>query len=109
MLFCSFFFLMIRRPPRSTLFPYTTLFQQALDALHAHWKEVPQISNKELFSYLKQNAADKSEERFRKQKGSVEEGLAGAAHRLDAAYTVAFIAHAPLEPRAAVAQWTDGT
>src|SRR5262252_10546409 len=23
----SFFFLMIRRPPRSTLFPYTTLFQ----------------------------------------------------------------------------------
>src|SRR5687768_18233455 len=26
-LFCSFFFLMIRRPPRSTLFPYTTLFR----------------------------------------------------------------------------------
>src|SRR5688572_32569159 len=28
-----FFFLMIRRPPRSTLFPYTTLFRsRALDA-----------------------------------------------------------------------------
>src|SRR5439155_23542763 len=26
-LFSSFFFLMIRRPPRSTLFPYTTLFR----------------------------------------------------------------------------------
>src|SRR6478752_10109107 len=26
-LFFSFFFLMIRRPPRSTLFPYTTLFR----------------------------------------------------------------------------------
>src|SRR6201996_9736196 len=25
--FCSFVFLMIRRPPRSTLFPYTTLFR----------------------------------------------------------------------------------
>src|SRR2546428_4662661 len=25
-----FFFLMIRRPPRSTLFPYTTLFRSAL-------------------------------------------------------------------------------
>src|SRR5256884_2312699 len=25
--FCIFFFLMIRRPPRSTLFPYTTLFR----------------------------------------------------------------------------------
>src|SRR3712207_7406772 len=24
---CDFFFLMIRRPPRSTLFPYTTLFR----------------------------------------------------------------------------------
>src|SRR5438309_12098034 len=27
LLFSSFFFLMIRRPPRSTLFPYTTLFR----------------------------------------------------------------------------------
>src|SRR2546430_13480544 len=26
-LFALFFFLMIRRPPRSTLFPYTTLFR----------------------------------------------------------------------------------
>src|SRR3712207_8657537 len=26
-----FFFLMIRRPPRSTLFPYTTLFRSGLD------------------------------------------------------------------------------
>src|SRR3712207_8024240 len=28
-MFC-FFFLMIRRPPRSTLFPYTTLFRSVL-------------------------------------------------------------------------------
>src|SRR2546430_14324646 len=27
-----FFFLMIRRPPRSTLFPYTTLFRSVTDA-----------------------------------------------------------------------------
>src|SRR3712207_9433259 len=27
-----FFFLMIRRPPRSTLFPYTTLFRSSLAA-----------------------------------------------------------------------------
>src|SRR5574337_1544648 len=26
---CLFFFLMIRRPPRSTLFPYTTLFRSS--------------------------------------------------------------------------------
>src|SRR2546422_3828859 len=29
-----FFFLMIRRPPRSTLFPYTTLFRSMPDKLH---------------------------------------------------------------------------
>src|SRR3712207_7340134 len=28
-----FFFLMIRRPPRSTLFPYTTLFRSSADGL----------------------------------------------------------------------------
>src|SRR3989442_11040023 len=28
-----FFFLMIRRPPRSTLFPYTTLFRSVIGAL----------------------------------------------------------------------------
>src|SRR5436305_3384204 len=30
-----FFFLMIRRPPRSTLFPYTTLFRSRARARHA--------------------------------------------------------------------------
>src|SRR2546423_12042281 len=29
----SFFFLMIRRPPRSTLFPYTTLFRSTIPAV----------------------------------------------------------------------------
>src|SRR5260370_17925761 len=32
-LFLVFFFLMIRRPPRSTLFPYTTLFRSCHDCL----------------------------------------------------------------------------
>src|SRR2546422_10170073 len=31
-----FFFLMIRRPPRSTLFPYTTLFRSPGDAAGGH-------------------------------------------------------------------------
>src|SRR5258708_21659155 len=33
--FSFFFFLMIRRPPRSTLFPYTTLFRSPLPTLQA--------------------------------------------------------------------------
>src|SRR5688572_24367681 len=44
-MFSSFFFLMIRRPPRSTLFPYTTLFRSVNDS-----KEVysPALGLKEL-------------------------------------------------------------
>jgi nicotinate dehydrogenase subunit B len=82
--------------------------QKALDAIHTQWKEVPQVSSKEIFSYLKKNAEPSSNERFRHQKGLVEEGLAAAAHRLNTTHNVAYIAHAPLEPRAAVAQWADG-
>jgi len=81
---------------------------KALEAIHTEWKEVRQTSSKELFSYLKQNAKPSSNERSRRVKGSVEEGLSAAAHRLDASYSIAFIAHAPLEPRAALAEWSDG-
>src|SRR3712207_9419544 len=56
---CFFFFLMIRRPPRSTLFPYTTLFRSRDELrlarrdhgdLHAH---VMQDANPEPIPYLK--------------------------------------------------------
>src|SRR5256885_11936069 len=36
MCLCCFFFLMIRRPPRSTLFPYTTLFRSVAEFLRAN-------------------------------------------------------------------------
>src|SRR5215471_843724 len=48
----AFFFLMIRRPPRSTLFPYTTLFRSpaAPDVDHeradCHWKRYPALDRK---------------------------------------------------------------
>src|SRR5690348_18405318 len=35
-----FFFLMLPRPPRSTLFPYTTLFR-SLGVVHSLWKPLP--------------------------------------------------------------------
>src|SRR5260370_9961808 len=37
----SFFFLMIRRPPRSTLFPYTTLFRSNLAGRQARQRQRP--------------------------------------------------------------------
>lgn len=82
--------------------------QQALEAIKVQWKEVPQVSDKEIFSYLKKSAQSSTNDRFRQTKGSVSDGLSSAAHKLSSAYNVAYIAHAPLEPRAAVAQWTNG-
>ena len=37
---CSFFFLMIRRPPRSTLFPYTTLFRSKRKKLTVFFSDI---------------------------------------------------------------------
>src|SRR5436190_17098017 len=39
----SFFFLMIRRPPRSTLFPYTTLFRSATSQEAVQNQNEPQL------------------------------------------------------------------
>ena len=79
----------------------------ALASIRAQWKEdPPRASSRDIFSYLKNSAETKSDDRHRQQKGSVEDALASAAHRLDATYTVAYIAHAPLEPRAALAEWS---
>ena len=38
---------MIRRPPRSTLFPYTTLFRSVADAEHAQAEEEDNIAHQE--------------------------------------------------------------
>lgn len=45
---------------------------------------------------------------FRHTAGSVERGCAGAPLTLATTYTTAFVAHAPMEPRAAVARWSAG-
>src|SRR2546422_5953292 len=45
--FLFFFFLMIRRPPRSTLFPYTTLFRSILRDLRLNTALGVMISDKE--------------------------------------------------------------
>jgi nicotinate dehydrogenase subunit B len=77
-------------------------------AMRAQWKETKQPSSTELFSYLKSNVEGGDGDRDTHATGSVEEGLTHAAHHLEQTYTVAYIAHAPLEPRAAVAEWVDG-
>jgi nicotinate dehydrogenase subunit B len=90
------------------------LAEQALAALKAEWKPstAPQdhISNTTLFQFLQQKGVEGEgfERSIRHAVGSVTEGMAKAAHRLSQTYTVAYIQHAPLEPRAALAEWHDG-
>src|SRR2546430_17505155 len=53
-----FFFLMIRRPPRSTLFPYTTLFRSRADQGFAHVADAHRVRK----GLRKAHAAGRSEE-----------------------------------------------
>ena len=76
--------------------------ERALAALKAEWKSEPQPSDRDLYAYLKANAEAGED---RDNRGSVERGMAEADHKLSESYTVAYIAHIPLEPRAAVAEW----
>jgi len=79
--------------------------EQALNGLRAEWKVPPQPSNQQLVEYLKKNVSE-GERGSKHATGSVEDALTSADAKLSATYVVQYIAHAPLEPRAAVAEWT---
>ncbi|MFL6274399.1 MAG: molybdopterin cofactor-binding domain-containing protein [Blastocatellia bacterium] len=83
---------------------------QAVKLIKAEWKSPDQPSSRELFDYLKahKTEAQGNEGNSATVRGSIADGLAAAEKRLQQTYTVAYIAHAPLEPRAAVAEWQDG-
>jgi isoquinoline 1-oxidoreductase len=88
------------------------LAEQALAAIQAEWKSPPQPSDNDLFDSLKKNSREGGRGfgggRSNPNQGSIDQGLSAADHKLQATYTIAYIAHAPLEPRAAVAEWKNG-
>jgi isoquinoline 1-oxidoreductase len=64
--------------------------EKAIAALNADWKPLAaEASSKDVYAYFKKNARDAAD-------------TAGLT-----AYTVAYIAHVPLEPRSALAEWKD--
>ncbi|HYK35835.1 xanthine dehydrogenase family protein molybdopterin-binding subunit [Alloacidobacterium sp.] len=80
--------------------------EQALAAIQAKWDVPAQISNKELFDYLRNNPErENGRPQPSSESESVSQAMASADVKLDQQYTVQYIAHAPLEPRAAVAEW----
>ena len=90
--------------------PNGQVASRAVAAIRAEWKTTPQPSAAEIFDYFKKNSSHErgGEGSSNYTRGSITEGLAAAQQKLEQKYTVAYIAHAPLEPRAAVAEWTDG-
>ena len=88
---------------------------RALESLRPKWNLTPQPPGSELFERLRQ-APEAQREGPREGGrgsgpyvvGSAADARAKATHRLESTYTVAYIAHVPLEPRAAVAHWKDG-
>ncbi|MEW6131245.1 MAG: molybdopterin cofactor-binding domain-containing protein [Acidobacteriota bacterium] len=85
--------------------PDLQVASQAIAAIRAEWETTPQVSAKDLFTHLKKISTDTRPNFVR---GSLEEGKAIAHQKLAQTYNIAYIAHAPLEPRAAVAEWKDG-
>ncbi len=85
--------------------------EKALKAVRAEWKAPAQSSAATLFADLRKPTSEAGETYGMDPthtQGSVEQALAGADKTLAQTYTVAYIAHAPLEPRAAVAEWNGG-
>jgi isoquinoline 1-oxidoreductase len=84
------------------------LADQAMSAIQAEWKSPPEPSDTDLFESLKKSPAQGQEGRANPGQVTASPGLHGADHKHHTSYTVAYIAHAPMEPRAAVAEWKEG-
>jgi isoquinoline 1-oxidoreductase len=70
----------------------------------AKWDRKPHPPSSRLYAVLKETAKRPREQ----NRGDVHAAMQNAARRHQAFYHVPFIQHAPMEPRAAVAEWNDG-
>lgn len=70
---------------------------RAAAAIKMEWKTNPQTNSRDLYDYLRSHPS--------RGASPVQWQPAGSGISIEASYNVAYIAHTPLEPRAAVAQW----
>ena len=90
--------------------PNERLLKRAIAAVRAEWR-VPtdHPSSDTIFEHLKRGGG--AEGRGGSSpftKGDVVQSRQGATKTFDATYRIPYIAHVPLEPRAAVAEWVEG-
>jgi len=84
--------------------PTTFLAERALRAVAetAKWESAPHPSSREVFDHLRRGAQGGV------PKNPYSEELAQAARKLQATYHVAYVQHAPMETRVALAEWSEG-
>ena len=84
--------------------PTTYQAQQALAAIAktAKWEAAPHPASKEVYNYLRERVQGGV------PKNNFADELTAAKKTLRANYNTAYIQHAPMETRAAVAEWQDG-
>src|SRR5438552_16874401 len=90
LLMTLFFFLMIRQPPRSTLFPYTTLFRsqnepQLRDENAHNDKSVHGVLNPTYQAGLRRDAVQPDIEAERKKRDEIEAGKSYCSRRFGGA------------------------
>ncbi len=90
--------------------PNSLVASRALAAIKAQWNPGPRLSGKDLYASLKSQGrrARGIHDGNGKGAGSISTEAESADIHLEQTYTIAYIAHAPLEPRAAVARWEEG-
>lgn len=83
---------------------------KALQAIQAKWETNSKPpSTSEIFDYLVKNTTEKKGGRnSANATGSVDDGVASADYVHNSRHHIHYIAHVPLEPRAALAHWSDG-
>lgn len=83
--------------------PTSFAARQAIEALAktANWEESSIVPSDQLHDYLREHAEGLESNAFADE-------IKSAAKSLQARYDIAYVQHAPLEPRTALAEWEDG-
>ena len=90
--------------------PTERLARRAAAAIHAEWRPpVGAPSSSTIYEHLKKSETTGGGRGGTPSgSGDVAAARASAARTFNATYHIPYIAHVPLEPRGAVAEWTDG-
>ena len=89
--------------------PTERVAARAAAAVRVAWSDPPaQPSSETIYHHLQSAAAPGGGGSSPRVRGDVAAARAKAARVIEATYHIPYIAHVPLEPRAAVAEWTGG-